>query len=101
MGGPCELRLCAGDRAHADVAASRAKSEIARLEHTYSRYREDSITTRINKSAGDAEGIEVDEETAGLLDYAAAAYEQSEGLFDLTSGVLRRVWNFKSGRVPR
>src|SRR5204862_4852338 len=69
-------------------------------EQVYSRYRDDSVTTRINKSAGDPYGVEVDEETAGLLDYAAAAHEQSGGLFDLTSGVLRRAWDFKSGRVP-
>ncbi len=25
---------------------------------------------------------------------------QSDGVFDLTSGVLRRAWDFKSGRVP-
>ncbi len=101
MGSPCELRLYAADRAQTDVAATRAKAEIARLETAYSRYRDDSITARINAAAGDAEGIEVDEETAGLLDYAAAAYEQSDGLFDLTSGVLRRAWNFKSERIPR
>lgn len=100
MGSPCELRLYASERAHANAAADRAKAEIARLERVYSRYREDSITTRINRSAGDARGVEVDDETAGLLDYAASAHEQSDGLFDLTSGVLRRAWDFKSGRVP-
>jgi len=100
MGSPCELRLYAPDRAQADVAAMRGKAEIARLEQVYSRYRADSVTTRINQSAGDPRGVEVDDETSGLLDYAAAAHEQSDGLFDLTSGVLRRVWDFKSGRVP-
>ena len=100
MGSPCQLKLYAADRAQADIAALRAKAEIARLEQVYSRYRADSVTTRINQSAGDASGVTVDDETAGLLDYAAAAHEQSGGLFDLTSGVLRRAWDFKSGRVP-
>jgi thiamine biosynthesis lipoprotein len=100
MGSPCELRLYTSDRARADAAASAAQARVQELEHRYSRYRDDSVTTRINRSAGTAEGVEVDEETAGLLDYAAAAHEQSDGLFDLTSGVLRRAWDFKSNRVP-
>ncbi|CAA9890923.1 FAD:protein FMN transferase (fragment) [Candidatus Methylobacter favarea] len=42
----------------------------------------------------------MDDETAGLLNYAAACYEQSGGLFDITSGILRRVWDFKRGVLP-
>jgi len=100
MGGPCELRLYAAGRVHADAAAESAKAEVLRLEQRYSRYRDDSLTGRINRSAGDARGVEVDEEGAALLDYARTAWEQSKGLFDITSGVLRRAWDFKSGRFP-
>jgi len=100
MGGPCELRLYAPDAAHAESWSGAAQAEILRLEQRYSRYREDSLTTRINRSAGDVRGIEVDEEDAALLDYAHTAWVQSEGLFDITSGVLRRVWDFKTQRVP-
>jgi thiamine biosynthesis lipoprotein len=74
--------------------------EIDRLEQKFSRYRKDSLATRINRSAGDSGGIEVDSETAGLIDLAATAHRESNGLFDPTSGVLRRVWNLKSGRLP-
>jgi FAD:protein FMN transferase len=56
--------------------------------------------SRINASAGDAAGIVVDDETARLLDYAAAAHAQSAGLFDITSGVLRRAWDFRRARLP-
>ncbi|HMA07896.1 MAG TPA: FAD:protein FMN transferase, partial [Ramlibacter sp.] len=35
------------------------------------------------------------------IDYAATCHEISDGLFDITSGVLRRVWKFDgSDRVP-
>ena len=45
--------------------------------------------------------VAVDDETAHLLDYAATCHEISDGLFDITSGVLRRVWRFDGGdRVP-
>ena len=42
----------------------------------------------------------VDEETAALLNYSEACYQQSDGLFDVTSGVLRRIWNFKEDVLP-
>jgi FAD:protein FMN transferase len=97
MGSPCELRLY-GERT--DEIAVAAQGEIARLETKYSRYRDDSLATRINRSAGDASGVEVDAETARLLDYAATAWRESGGRFDISSGILRRAWNFKAGRVP-
>ena len=43
--------------------------------------------------------VEVDDETAALLDYAAIAHAQSGGLFDITSGVLRRA--LAAGHRPR
>jgi thiamine biosynthesis lipoprotein len=42
----------------------------------------------------------VDDETAALLDFAFAAYEKSDGLFDISSGLLRRAWNFDAGVMP-
>jgi thiamine biosynthesis lipoprotein len=81
-------------------AAEVGIAEVARLERKYSRYRDDSLTTRINRSAGDPDGVCVDAETAALIDYADVSFQQSGGLFDITSGILRRVWDFKAGRLP-
>jgi thiamine biosynthesis lipoprotein len=100
MGSPCELRLYGSDPSHLDEVSRKGVTEVTRLEHKYSRYRDDSLASLINRSAGDPKGVTVDEETANLLDYAQTCYEQSGGLFDITSGILRRVWNFKSRRVP-
>lgn len=100
MGSPCELRLYSHRADEARIAAAAARAAIDRLEQRYTRYRPDSLTSRINDAAGRAERIEVDEETAGLLDYAAQAHAQSGGRFDITSGVLRRAWDFRSGRLP-
>jgi thiamine biosynthesis lipoprotein len=97
MGSLCELRLYAEDPS---AIAQSAIAEVSRLEAKYSRYRDDSLLTRINRSAGDAAGVRVDAETAGLLDYAETAWRASEGRFDLTSGVLREAWDFRSGRLP-
>jgi len=100
MGSPCDLQLWCESRSRAESVARACGDEIERLEQKYSRYREDSLATRINQSAGDPNGIEVDAETASLLDFAATAHRESAGRFDPTSGVLRRVWDFKSGRLP-
>ena len=100
MGSPCELRLYAKSPEQSAHAATQARTAVEVLEARYSRYRPESLLSRINAAAGTAARIEVDDETAGLLDYAAQAWKQSDGLFDVTSGILRRVWDFKSQRVP-
>lgn len=100
MGSPCEIQLFAQNQAQAKRIANIAIADVNRLEARYSRYREDSFLSAINRVAATGGSITVDEETAGLLNYAVACYEQSDGLFDITSGILRRAWNFKSGILP-
>ena len=100
MGSPCELHLYAERKNEAEEISSQAISEIDRLEKKYSRYRDDSIATVINNSAGSKQGIEVDDETARLLNYAHVGFEQSDGLFDITSGILRKAWNFRANVLP-
>ena len=99
MASHCEVRVYAPDEATARGWSDAAIAEVRRIETKYSRYRDDSVTTAINRAAGGA-AISVDPETASLLDFAAELYAQSDGAFDLTSGVLRRAWDFKAGRVP-
>jgi len=96
-----ELQIVADDSATAQRAAARAIADVARIEAKYSRYRDDSVTSRINRAAG-AQAVVIDDETAALLRYADDCHGVSGGLFDITSGVLRRAWNFKaeSPRLP-
>jgi FAD:protein FMN transferase len=99
MGSPCEVRIDTADRALAARLGKMAEDEALRIEHKYSRYRPDSLLSRINASNGTP--MTVDPETAELLDYAAQFHALSEGRFDITSGVLRRVWRFdQSDGVP-
>lgn len=99
MASRCEVRLHAPDADTARAWAEAAIAEVRRIEAKYSRYRDDSVTTAINRGAGCAT-VSVDDETAHLIDFGAALHAQSQGRFDLTSGVLRRVWDFKVQRVP-
>lgn len=100
MGTPCELRLAAAGAAQAAGLARAAIEEVARLEARYSRYREDSELSAINRVAAAGGSIEVDAETAALLDYAAACHHESGGLFDISAGILRRAWRFDTGQLP-
>jgi len=89
-----ELQLAAADEASARRAADLAIADVQRIEAKYSRYRDDSVTTRINRAAG-LEPVALDPETSALLNYADRCHRSSGGLFDVTSGVLRRVWDFR------
>ena len=100
MGSPCAIQLYARNEEAGRLAVQAAIDDVNRLESMYSRYREDSFLSKINRVASVSGKISVDEETAGLLDYAETCYHQSDGLFDITSGILRRAWNFKSGNIP-
>jgi thiamine biosynthesis lipoprotein len=99
MASPCEVLVEGVDEPLAVQLASAAETEALRIEHKFSRYRDDSVIAAIHAARGRA--IEVDAETAELLDYAATCHALSRGLFDITSGVLRAVWRFDgSDRVP-
>src|SRR2546428_1478975 len=101
MAGEHELQLHAPSAAAARDAADAAIADVARIEAKYSRYRDDSLTTKINRAAGGVP-VAIDAETAALLRYADQCHTLSGGRFDLTSGVLRRAWNFRATppRIP-
>ncbi len=99
MASGCEVVFASGSKKEAQEIARCAIEEIVRIEHKYSRYRPESIVSRINTAAG-ADVIECDDETLSLLQYADTLYESSGGLFDITAGVLRKAWDFSRSVVP-
>lgn len=99
MASPCEILMDIDDPQLAQKLVDLAWQEAVRIEHKFSRYRDDNIIFKINHANGKA--VEVDEETAAMLNYAGQCNELSEGKFDVTSGVLRKVWRFDgSDRLP-
>ncbi len=99
MASPCEVLVDTADRKHARRALEIADGEARRIEHKWSRYRGDGVVHRINHARGRA--VRLDDETAQLVGYADTCFALSDGLFDITSGALRRVWTFDGGdRVP-
>jgi FAD:protein FMN transferase len=99
MASPCEVHIELRSRKRARQLLELACREAWRIERLFSRYRDDNIVHRINTSGG--KPVVVDAETARLLDFANECFELSDGLFDVTSGVLRKAWHFDgSDRVP-
>lgn len=98
MAGPCEILIDSSDSVLLEQCGNIAQQEALRIEQAFSRYRTDNLIHQINTSNG--EPVQVSTELANLLDYAETLYELSEGRFDITSGVLRKLWRFdgKSGR---
>lgn len=99
MASPCELLVATQDQRLARRLGEVAAGEAWRIEHKFSRYRDDSVTAALNHSQGVP--VAVDPETMLLLQFAARCHELSDGAFDITSGVLRRVWRFDAAaRMP-
>ena len=92
MASPCEVLVRCKTRSEAEELASLAFQETKRIEHKFSRYRDDNPIHAINCSNGGR--VQLDEETARLLRYAGQCHDLSDGLFDITSGILRKAWIF-------
>ncbi len=100
MGSPCEIQLFGRDKTEGNRVAALVIAEVERLEALYSRYRDTSFLSAINHVAAAGGSIEVDLETAQILNYAATCHAESDGLFDITSGILRRAWRFDRDQPP-
>jgi thiamine biosynthesis lipoprotein len=99
MGCPCEILSETDDESIARDLFDAIAAEAWRIEDKFSRYVPDNVVDNINRSAG--ESVEVDDETANLLDFATSLHDMSSGRFDVTSGVLRKAWVFDgSDNVP-
>jgi thiamine biosynthesis lipoprotein len=99
MASPCELLIDTADIHLAKKAGVIVANEAWRIEDKYSRYQKNSVCGQLNQQAG--QRCDIDQETYALLTFADQCYQMSDGLFDITSGVLRKVWHFDgSDNVP-
>ena len=99
MGSACEVVLASHTQKEAESMAKFAIDEVWRIEHKYSRYTNDSIIAKINQQAGQG-AVQCDDETCALFQFASQIFDKSDGLFDITSGVLRQAWNFQKSELP-
>jgi|TARA_R110001583_G_scaffold58208_2_gene173765 thiamine biosynthesis lipoprotein len=93
MASPCEVIIQSTDKQLAAKVGDIIATEVWRIEDKYSRYNQRSVCSAINNNAGHS--VAIDEETYLLLNFAEQCYQLSDGLFDISSGVLRKVWSFQ------
>lgn len=97
MASPCEVHLETTNYSLAEQTINLVAQEAWRIENKFSRYSTDNLLHRINQH----EVVKLDDEFKRLLDFSYQCYELSDGLFDITSGILRRVWRFDgSDNIP-
>jgi thiamine biosynthesis lipoprotein len=99
MASPCEILIESHEEKLAQALASCCEQEVRRIEEKFSRYAKNNLCYQINNAKG--KSVAIDEECFNLLQFADTCYSLSDGLFDLTSGVLRRAWTFDgSDNIP-
>ena len=92
MASPCELLVDSVDQQLGEQLGQLVANEVWRIEQKYSRYNTQSVCSAINQSQGLP--LAIDDETYALLNFAKLCFDLSDGLFDISSGILRRVWHF-------
>jgi thiamine biosynthesis lipoprotein len=97
MASPCEILIDSDSENLAHTLTLVAAEEAMRIEHKFSRYRKDNIVFEINQG----NKVDLDAESAEMIEFANTLFQLSDGMFDVTSGILRKVWLFDgSDKVP-
>lgn len=95
MGTTCEIQYVCDDAALAGRFERMAIGWVEAFEAKYSRFREQSLISRINAAAG-REWVEVDADVEQLLKLCDTIYFLTQGVLDPTALPLIRLWNYKS-----
>lgn len=106
MASPCEILIDVDTEQASDYSEKQLEAtiravyeEAKRIEQKFSRYVKGNVVDQMNNSDGTP--LVLDDETSRLMDFAFQCYQLSDGLFDISSGVLRKVWTFDgSDQVP-
>ncbi len=100
MGTKCEVQFVAADASQASAFAQAAVGWVQAFEAKYSRFRPDSLVSRINAAAG-REWVDVDEDMERMLRLADTLFLVTRGLLDPTALPYIRLWDYKAARpVP-
>ncbi len=97
LGTRCFIQFRQRDDRAAHTFAAEALGWLGAFEAKFSRFRPDSLVSRVNAAAG-REWVPVDAEMERLLDLAEGVYNLTDGILDATMLPLQEVWNWKSAR---
>lgn len=101
MGTVCEVQYAAGTEAQATSFERSVVQWVQGFEAKYSRFRPDSLVSRINAAAG-REWVAVDAEMEQMLKLCDTLNFMTQGVLDPTALPLIKLWNWKAEnpRVP-
>jgi len=96
LGTQCEVQYAApGGDGQALEFERQATAWVQAFEAKYSRFRPDSLVSRINIAAG-AEWVEVDAEMEQMFKLCDTLHFMTQGILDPTALPLIRLWNWKA-----
>ena len=98
LGTNCLIKFRLDDERGALEFAAAALDWIGKFEAKFSRFRPDSMVSRINAAAG-REWVKTDSEMETLLDIAAEVHACTDGIVDPTMLPLLKVWDWKVAHV--
>jgi len=92
MANPCVIIIEHENKIAVQQEMRLMAEEVWRIEQKYSRYLATSALSQINNAGG--KSIFIDHETYHLLQLADVLWQESQGKFDISSGVFRKIWTF-------
>ena len=101
LGTECFVQYAGASRSAGRDFEHAAQRWVEAFEAKYSRFRPDSLISRINAAAG-RDWVETDEEMESFLNLSGSLHSMSRGLLDVTALPLLRLWDYKSAtpRIP-
>lgn len=97
LGTTCQLIFRPASRRQGQEFRDAAVGWVTDFERKYSRYREDSLLSAINRSAGQA-WVETDAELESLLTLCDHYHWSTGGVFDPSALPVQRVWNYQAAQ---
>ena len=98
LGTVCDVQF---ESPNPGVAASFEREVVAwvsAFEARYSRFKESSIVSQINRAAG-GDWVAIDREMEEFLNLSASLYQLSRGVLDVTTLPLMRLWDYRKPRA--
>ncbi len=93
LGTRCEVQYRARQPGHSMQFEHTVRLWVHRFESRYSRFRPDSIVSRINAAAG-RNWVEIDREMEEMLDVCGSVHALTGGVIDVTAGPLLLLWDY-------
>jgi thiamine biosynthesis lipoprotein len=94
MGSEFELIVVEKDQEASSLRLNAAIDEIRRIENLLTEFSDSSETAMLNKNAG-INAVQVEVEVYQLIQRAVRISAMTQGAFDISSGVLKALYNFK------